>query len=101
MSEVSIVEVCCNNERNGLFEHRATAIRFDGVCYETDANEFKGVAFTDSCHRIRIHRKAIKYISMKEWTGNWCWNSYVLKKEEADSLHEIIKTNGFWYETDY
>lgn len=99
--ECSTIEVCCNDRRNGLFEHRATAIRFGDKCYETDTKNFKGVAFTDWCSRIRLHRKTFKYISMKEWTGNWCWNSYVLSKKDADSLHEIIKSNGFWRECDY
>lgn len=93
-----IISVCCNNAENGLFTGRAVAIEINRNCYES-ANP-KGVKFADHDRKIRMHRKEIKVLDAKDWVGNWCWNEYSIKDDDAKALHEIIKSNGLWYESD-
>jgi len=96
-----IVEVCCNNPDNGLFDGKATAIRFGNseLCYE--AVNWKGVKFTDTGKSIRLHGKVFPYSDMNEWVGNWCWNSYKLDRAVANKLYDAITKSNMWVVGDF
>lgn len=89
-----LVEVCCNNQDNGLFDGKATAIRFGELTFES--SNIHGVKFTDTGKSIRLHGKVFPYLGMKEWVGNWCWNSYIIERQKANKLYDLINKSDMW-----
>lgn len=89
-----IVDICCNNPDNGLFDGKATAIKMGA--YHFEAKNMNGHKLTDMGDSLRIHGKRYPYKDYREWVGNWCWNSYNIPRADALKLWDVLMNNGFW-----
>lgn len=88
------LQVACNNPDNGLFAHRAPALKvFDA---EFDSRSISGPRFIESWHQspdrsrleVRLAGKTWPTTGCTEWIGNWCWNEY--------QLGDGSRTAGWW-----
>ena len=97
-----IVDICCNNQDNGLFDGKASAIRF-GVGDDTvfESKSLNGVKITDTGKQIRMHGKLFKYKKMREWFGTWCWNRYLFDDYTAERFLSTVEKSGMWHEGDF
>lgn len=96
-----VVDICCNNPDNGMFDGKASAIRFgvgDDLVFESKS--ITGVKITEVGNALRMHGKLFPYKKMKEWYGTWCWNRYLFDDYTAERLLTKVKNSGMWSEAD-
>ncbi len=93
-----VVHFACNDPRNGEFDGRASACKFDRWELELSHNDWeRGAAFTVDYKmlRFRIHRVWFPFTSSKEWVGNWCWNAYAMKRPQALRLILLLRDHDW------
>jgi len=87
--------VACNNPDNGEFDGRASAIVYNGEA-EIEADSLEGYAFAEVKGGIRLHRKIFRTVGFKIWSGNWCWNSYLMERAEAKRFITTLRSSPRW-----
>lgn len=97
-----LVDVACNNPDNGCFDGRARGIKISGRHWtlELDHDHWgHGCAFTvdEAGLRIRLHRVWYPYCGRSCWTGNWCWDTFALKRPQALRLVAALRRDGHWH----
>ena len=101
MKDHAQFDFACNDPDNGLFDYTVRGIHYkiDNTDYaEFEPKRWTTYRFSDrsiSGH-IRIHRRKYRYVYLKDWFGNWCWNAYWLPRSEAKRLLIDLRASGYW-----
>ena len=86
MKEIVAIDFACNDPDDGLFNGRAGSACYNLHDAEIEAPNFHGYAFAEVEGGIRIHGRTFPITASVNWVGNWCWNRYYLKREDAKAL---------------
>lgn len=95
---LTIVNIACNNHRNGHF-----AGRFDAVTYGNDHDmelrydDERGMSISYAGpRRLRVSRRVFRYEREQERSGNWCWNAFWMTPPEAKRFLRYLRESGRW-----
>ncbi len=77
------VDVACNDPRNGVFTGRAEQIQIGSDLIDLEAKRHPAPAFAEVDGTIRLAGMAWPICGWDGWVGNWCWNGYWLKIDDA------------------
>lgn len=88
------VALCCNDPDNGLFWERACGIiiQAGGQSIDLDGGD---VRMTITEAGIRIFRRVFPFSACQDWVGNWCWNEYWMRIDDAARLLWCALRAGF------
>lgn len=86
MKSVVAIDFACNDPSCGEFVGRAGSACYNRYDAEIEASNFHGYAFSEVDGGIRIHGRVFLIVAISRWVGNWCWNRYWLKREDAKAL---------------
>lgn len=93
MKATAIIHFACNDPDNGLFDGKTMMASYGDV--ELEAPGWQSYAFTEGEGFIRIHRRKFEIVGSQDWVGNWCWNAYALRRDEAKRLLLTLRANGW------
>lgn len=93
MKALAAIDFACNDHDNGLFLGRALGATLGDI--EIDPPVWNGYRFSENPTAIRIHRLQFEIVRSKAWVGNWCWNRYVLRRDEMKRLLMCMRRNGW------
>lgn len=91
MKALTRIDFCCNDPDTGAFAGKVTQISYNDC--DLEADNWSGYAF--NVIGGNISRK-YPYRDMREWVGNWCWNSFWFYRDDAKRLLNDLRNSGRW-----
>ncbi len=86
MKAVVAIDFACNDPDNGQFNGRVGSACYNYRDAEIEAPNYSGYAFAEVDGGIRIHGRVFPVTATAHWVGNWCWNRYYLRRDDAKAL---------------
>ena len=79
------IDICCNDPENGNFAYRAAGITVGNgeIAIELMARDMIGPRMRVNPEAIIVSNKRWPIVASKDWLGNWCWNRYWMRHEDA------------------
>lgn len=100
-----ILELLCNNERNGIETGYCESIRIQRFLKKTGFHDICHID-GDPAHKIRcsVSGKLLKLGRLKinikwytKWFGNWCWDACTISWKDTKRVLRYLKKNKYWY----
>lgn len=87
--------VCCNDPSSGLFAGRCDGLEIAAgeQGFELDLQARRGPPFKVDLEAgwFRLLRRRWRFVSWREWVGNWSWNRYDIEVAELMQLLEALR----------
>jgi hypothetical protein len=90
------LHLCCNDDRNGLFQGYVNDVCLDlpdGETIELNGPRVS-VSFIAETE-IRIGRTRSVMLAYREWVGNWCWDCVKVSDGSARKILNYLKERGW------
>lgn len=95
----TLVNLACNRPENGSFMGRIYGVNYGddmSIGLTVIAEPIgMGLRFLDG-NRIRVSRRIFRYVSERDWCGNWCLHAFRMEHREARRLLRYLRESGIW-----
>lgn len=95
MKDFGAFDFACNDPDNGLFASRVFRASYGDAEFEGDF--MAGYRFRVEGDEIKLHRRKFKFLRRKYWVGNWCWDRFWFRRDEARRLLKTMRESGLWH----
>ena len=91
--------VACNSHENGSFAGKSDSFNFvrgdEELTLEGPDLKFIWAGTPVRIHRLWIEDESFKCKRVREWFGNWCWDSCYISNNDFLRILTLLATKGY------